>query len=276
MRLCVRRGVLSSPFQREALFALDVAFLIASTPPTCNSRTKPSPLLDELVLVSALGSMLLANVRPSPLLERGCGRCQAKIGDHTRLDLYDLAVERSETVRLDSSETQAARTCTDGRSIAAWLATELDWTCMLSVPSRLPKASTCWNSKRCWHSLLKRLTREGRVDCWVVVLVDSRVTLGAIRNGKSTSRRVNYLMNQSFVPAAQCGLTWANPADVTSHFRPVQPWYDSLLYKGPQPTITLMAETLAQNLLQIAAKTQRSDALVVAYALAGSVPAHVR
>ena len=50
-------------------------------------------------------------------------------------------------------------------------------------------------------SLLRHLASEGRRNCRMLALTDSRVALGALSKGRSSSRRVNYLLMKA---AALC------------------------------------------------------------------------
>ena len=70
-------------------------------------------------------------------------------------------------------------------------------------------------------SLLRRVTREGVRERRLLVLVDSRVVLGAVSKGRSSSRKINFLLRKLvfWYLAYDLALelvwvpTWANPAD---------------------------------------------------------------
>ena len=84
----------------------------------------------------------------------------------------------------------------DGRAAAAPLAMKFSWTTMFSY--RFSKGGKHINRLELESliSLLSRITREGTGARRLLVLVDSRVALGAVSKGRSSSRKVNFLLRK--------------------------------------------------------------------------------
>ena len=92
-------------------------------------------------------------------------------------------------------------------------------------------------------SLLKRVTREGMCGKRLVVPLDSRVVIGAVSKGRSSSRKMKFLLRKLgfWCFAYDIALervwvpTWANPPDAPSRNRPHESWYASLPKLLPPP-----------------------------------------
>ena len=77
----------------------------------------------------------------------------------------------------------------------------------------------------------------------LMVPVDSRVVLGAVSKGRSSSRKMNFLLRKLgfWCLAYDIALervwvpTWANPPDAPSRNRPLESWYASLPKLLPPP-----------------------------------------
>ena len=115
-------------------------------------------------------------------------------------------------------------------------------------------------------SLLRRITREVIRTRRLLVLVDSRVVLGAVSKGRSSSRKVNFLLRKlwfwclahdvalelEWVP------TWANPADAPSRNKPIESWYASLPKRPPPPTAAF-ASVHARSELDLLREPQHAN-----------------
>ena len=84
--------------------------------------------------------------------------------------------KEGEHVCLDWKGEEPPSNMHDGRAAAAPMTMKLSWTTMFS------------------H--LKRITREGIRARQLLVLVDSRVVLGAVSKGRSSSRKINFFLRK--------------------------------------------------------------------------------
>ena len=78
-------------------------------------------------------------------------------------------------------------------------------------------------------SLLRHLASEGRRNCRILALTDSRVALGTLSKGRSSSRRLNFLLKKVAALCLCYGFqfdvvwcpTWRKPADAPSREQPL-------------------------------------------------------
>ena len=96
-------------FRREAFACLGVACSVAATLPPSRRCRVNGALLDEFLLVTKLALLLQTYLRAEPTEKlfaidaspSGAGGCAAPITEEAWVDLYDLAEEKGEHVRLD-------------------------------------------------------------------------------------------------------------------------------------------------------------------------------
>ena len=158
------------------------------------------------------------------------------------LALHDLAEETGEHVRLDwkrrTTEQHARRTCSRCTTCCEG---EVDHD--VFVPFFEGKHINLLELESL-ISFLERITSEGIRARRLLVVVDSRVVLGAVSKGRSSSREINFLLRKLgfWCLAHDIALelvwvpTWANPADAPSRSKPIEGWYASLSKLPPPPT----------------------------------------
>ena len=114
------------------------------------------------------------------------------------LALYELAEEKGEHVRLDWKGEEPPSSMHEARAAAAPLALELNWTTLFSYRFFAGKHINLLELESL-ISLPRRITREGTRARGHVVLVDSRVVLGAVSKGRLSSRKsISCFENWSF------------------------------------------------------------------------------
>ena len=100
-------------------------------------------------------------------------------------------------------------------------------------------------------ALLRRLACDGVRDARILILVDSRVALGALAKGRSSSRRINFVLKKTCAVCFAYGLypeliwipTWANPGDAPSRFKSLRSWRQDLPLLPEPVAVTLADET---------------------------------
>ena len=190
--------------RREVFASLDVSCTAAATlPPSRRCRVNVA-LLDELPLVTGLAPLLQTNLRANPLKKlhatdaspSGAGCCVVPITQKAWLALYHLVEKKGEHVRLDWKGEEPLRNLHDGRAAAATLAMKLNWTTMFSY--RFFKGKNLLELESL-ISFLRRITREGKRIRRLLVLVDSRVVLGASRkDDRAHEKSISCLGNWGF------------------------------------------------------------------------------
>ena len=240
--------VFAAGFRREALSVIGSSFTLARLMPPFRRTMLTGPVLDELLTLVGISPLLDSDLRTDALRdddgqallfatdadgEGGLGGCEAPVEEEVWARLYALGEEKGEYVRLDWADSQPSKSSlSDRRAAAASYALTSEW----RVSFRLP-AAACPERRRgreCPHinvlelravlSLIKKLAARGAHDCRVLVLIDSRVALGALGKGRSSSRQINRVLRQVAALALYTGIvvevvwvpTWANPSDAPS------------------------------------------------------------
>ena len=173
-------------FRREALCCVNVAFFAARTLPTRRPIPPTDTLLDDMLFVCGIAPLLQADLRAPPRLElfatdaspSRAGACVAPVTDDWWRTLHNLAEEHGEHVRLNWGSSPPPLELTSSRCACAALVTPADWSVLFGYQFRAPLVKHLAN----WSS------RNQRISC----CVDSRVVLGAVSKGRSSSRRLNF------------------------------------------------------------------------------------
>ena len=129
---------------------------------------------------------------------------------------------------------------------AAPLALKLKWTTLFSYRFLTGKHINLLELESL-IVLLRRIAREGIPAQRLLVLVDSRVVLEAVSEGRSSSRKINFSLRKIrfWCLAWEIALelvwvhTWANLADAASPNKPIVSWYATLPKLPPSPTAVL-------------------------------------
>ena len=147
-------------------------------------------LIDELVLVTGLAALLETNLRAEPhaidASPSGAVGCVAPITQEAWLALYELTEEKRRARRTRSRYT----TCFEVK-LGAFIP-------FLRRQIYEPLGTVI--------SLLQRVTREGKQARRLLVLVDSRVVLGAVLKGRSSSRKVNFFLRKLWFWCFSCDI----------------------------------------------------------------------
>ena len=212
--------------RREVLATSNTA--AATLPPSRRCRVNGA-LLDELLLVTGRANELLSLFpawRPSHRL-RGlpCTKCPRR---------------KENTCALIGKAKNHRATCTMDLQPLHLLALKLNWATLFSYRLFKGKHINLLELESL-ISLLRRVTREGAQARRLLVLVDSRVVLGAVIKG---SRKIDFLLRKlGFCCLADdiaLHFVWvptlANPADAPSQSKPIESWYASLPKLPPPPT----------------------------------------
>ena len=182
---------LALTFRREGLSVLDVAFVAADAFPPKRRCSITGPLLDELLLANFLGPLLTANLRAPPYLTlfatdaspSAAGACSSAVSLEEWTKLYDLREDRGESVRLDWRSCPPVETgLRDSRASAAFLTVGLPFSFRFRAPQRQHIHVL---ELEALIRLVQRLADRGTVRVRPLVLVDSRVVLGAVSKGRS-------------------------------------------------------------------------------------------
>ena len=124
----------------------------------------------------------------------------------------------------------------DVRAAAAPLCIALQWSTMFESKAHhaphLMRAHINALEMEAVLLLLKRLRREGLRNTRILVYVDSRVILGALAKGRSSSYRLNHVLRKIASICIGCGFAvdfiwiplWANPSDAPSRAATVADW----------------------------------------------------
>ena len=167
--------------------------------------------------------MLITRLFAFDASDARAGGCRAIVSEDQWCSLYDLSEERGEHVRLDWGCQPPDPVFADTRAAAAGDALAHPWKPFFSFEFMAHKHINLLEIESAF-SLLRHLAAEGRRTCRVLAMTDSRVALGALSRGRSSSRRVNYLLKKVAALCLCYGFqfdvvwvpTWGNPADATS------------------------------------------------------------
>ena len=103
--------------------------------------------------------------------------------------------KRENTSALIGEDEEPASNMHDGRAATVPIPMKLDWITMFSYRFSTGKHINLLELQSL-ISLLRRITRQGIRARRLLVLVDSRVILGAVSKGRSSSRKINFLLRQ--------------------------------------------------------------------------------
>ena len=237
-------------FRREALCCLDVAFMCARKLPTRRPTAAHGALLDDLLVVAGIAPLLQADLRTQPRYDlfatdaspSGAGACMAKVESDLCHSLYRIAEERGEHVRLDWGPAPPPASFVSTHSSAAALITPAAWTKLFA--SRFRKNDHINVLELiALVSLLRRLSNQGVRRQRILCCVDSRVVLGAVTKGRSSSRKLNHVLRKLAYECLASSLTvdllwvpsWANPADAPSRHQSLDYWRRHLPVWPAQP-----------------------------------------
>ena len=158
-----------------------------------------------------------------------------------------LALEKGEHVRFDWTGEEPPSNMHDGRAAAALIAMMLNSTTMFSYRFFEGKHINLLELESL-ISLLRRFTCKGVRPRRLLVLVDSRLVPGAVSKGRSSSRKIHFLLRKMgfWCLAYDIGLelvwapTWANPAGAPSRNNPVNNSYRSSRFLRPRSSRQFM------------------------------------
>ena len=238
--------------RREVFASLDVCYTAATSLPPRRRRRLIGVLLDELLLVAALALLLVTNLRAEPCdklyatdaFRSGAGGCFASHYREDWIGLHDLAKEKRKHVRLIWNGEEPPSNLHDVRAAAAPLALKLKWTTLFSCRFFAGKHSNLLKLESL-ISLLMRIAREGIRAQQLLVLVESRVVLGAVSKGRSSSRKI-FLRKLGYGVSLLtshwswygCPLGRIRPMPLYGT-KPIESWYASLPELRPSPTAAL-------------------------------------
>ena len=235
-------------FRRELFSTLGCVYTAIHGMPARGRCKLQGPAFDELLALCFLGPTAYGDMRLEPLrAETGAcvvaatdaagdgalGACTAEIEEPTWNTVYRLAESRGEHVRLhwvaEVSEPPTALSAQRGAS--GRLAVYAPWRAILQLPpsrNRKPQHVNVLEA-RAILLLIKWLMARDERDARLIMLLDSRVCVGAFAKGRSSSRALNSVIRQCAGLAILQGLswvivwvpTWANPADAPSRGRSV-------------------------------------------------------
>jgi hypothetical protein len=209
------------------------------------------------------------------------GICVAPVSPSTFFSLYDLREERGELVQLDrDSQPPESDRILDHRAAAVHLACPLDWTVDYSYVFPCPLHINLLELDVVYR-LICRLKGQAKFTR-IICLVDSRVVLGAIAKGRSSSRKINYRLRKLFAVAISkniyldiCWLpTWGNPADCPTRDYSIEHWRDKLpILPSASPSFAAHVDAAAELALLDGPYPSAAEAIVPPKIASGAVVA---
>ena len=184
-------------FRREALSVLDVASVAAECFAPRRRCAVEGAVLDELLVTTFLAPLLDAHLRAQPHLHLfatdaspSCaGACSTLVSQELWTLLHDFSEEKGCSVRLDwDTGSMRPPEFRDSRAAVAGLVVDLPWVESFSYRFRHPQHINLLELEAL-ISLIRGLVDRGIGNRRVVCLVDSRVVLGSVCKGRSSSRR---------------------------------------------------------------------------------------
>ena len=258
-----------------SLSFLNVSFVGEQSLPSHKPCKPFGALLDELVLVSVLALLFSAHLRAPPLSElfafdasdARAGGCRAPVSEDQWRSLYDLSKERGEHVRLDWSSQLPDPVFSDTRTAVGWSALSLPWEPFFSCAFKAHKHINLLEIESAL-SLLRHLASEGQRNRRVLALTDSRVALGALSKGRSSSRRIKYLLKKVAALCLCYGFqfdvvwvpTWSNPADAPSRVQLLSAWRNALPKLPPSTARQAAVASCGTNSASLQSLSPRSQA----------------
>jgi len=262
-------------FRSLSCSALGLVYTAVDRMPSRGRIRLCGPAQEDLLLAVGLAPLMLTNLRaqPSRVLFAtdaspvAAGATMAPVPEHLWLQLYDWAEEKGEAVRLDWGSDPPPTELRDVRALSANVTCALDWSVVFSRAFIYPDHINVLELEAV-ILLIKRLSIDGWHHCRVLVAIDSRVVVGAIAKGRSSSRKLNFRLRKLaallflrdiyleviWVP------TWANPADAPSRFKAMADWYRSIPTKIPTTLPGKLSREAAAEWENLAAPLTRAEA----------------
>ena len=151
--------------------------------------------------------------------------------------LYNLADEQGEHVRLSWGSSPPPLELAPSRCACAALATPADWSVLFGHRFRAPDHINVLELTAL-TSLVRHLANRGAGKQRILCCVESRVVLGAVSRGRSSSRRLHSNVSVFLSIDLLWVPSWGNPADAPSRGSSLASWQRSLPTWPPQaPTV---------------------------------------
>jgi hypothetical protein len=249
-------GALSfqASFRREMLAIFDVAFVAARRLPPRRPCRLEGALADELACGSFLSVLAETSLRAQPLLRvfatdaspARAGAAVCSVDEETWRELFSLAEAKGEHVRLDWGRTPPPTSLIDRRAAAAAFCVRQHWGVYFGYKFRRSRHINILEMEAL-ASLLRRLKGEKTRGRRNLVFLDSRVCVGAVAKGRSSSRALNAVLRRMASMLLEQGnllevvwvATWANPGDPPSRGTSLSKWMANL------PQLPFMNDLLA-------------------------------
>ena len=230
-----------------------MAYVAARRLPPRRWCTLDGTLADELVCGSFLSVLAEANLRTQPLLRvyatdassMRAGAAVCEVSDETWRKLFAFAEAKGEYVRLDWADAAPPTALFDKRAAAAAFCVREHWSVYFGYEFRRLRHIN-FLEMEALASLLKRLKGEKVFAKRILVFLDSRVCVGAVAKGRSSSRSLNAVLRriagmlfaQGNMQEVVWVATWAIPADAPSRGASLSKWMANL------PMLPLMDDLL--------------------------------
>ena len=170
--------------------------------------------------------------------------------------LHNLAEEHGEHVRLSWGASPPPLKLTSSRCACADLVTPADRSVLFGYQFRAPNHINILELTAL-ASLIRHLAKPGSAKTEILCCVDSRVVLGAVSKGRSSSRRLNYCLRRLAFECPSASLSidllwlpsWGNPADAPSRSTSLEKWRRSLpIWAKQPPTLQFGSSAVAREL----------------------------
>jgi len=237
----------AAAFRPLTLSALGLIYQFVEAAPPQRRLHLKGPARDDLLLVAGLAPLMVADLRAAPWEQlyavdaspTGAGACASPLAAAEWDRLFAWAEERGEYVRLDWGTSPPPSLLADHRGAAAGAICGMEWKVVLSH-AFVYAGHINLLELEALTMLIRQLARRGCRDARVLVAMDSRVSIGAVTKGRSSSRKVNYRLRKLAGICLGYGIfveliwvpTWANPGDAPSRFFSLEKWRASLPWTG--------------------------------------------
>ena len=230
-------------FRRECLALLDVLYVFSRKVAPRIRRAVGGAAGDELFAMSLLMPVVEADLRLEISTLVGAtdasslagGACFAHVEAEVADKLYEMAEDRGAHVRLDWGPEEPPIRLRDERGAAAEVAGDLSWEVCLEFDFRHPSHINLLEL-HVVVAYVRWLSVRGIRNKRVLILCDSQVVVGAVSKGRSSSRRVNFLLRKLLGLCLQFHIrleliwvpTFANPGDCPSRHSDLLEWCAAL------------------------------------------------